>query len=210
MLNDKSVLVDGPIPGANYTSDTKNYPWHRPPEITDLDTAIEVSVAQLTEKKAVFGLLSMIQNGMSIAAATDIFVTSGIGAGKWTPDFAILMAGPVARIMKMLADGYGIEYRMGIEEDERSLPTPVGLKKLKEIEMAKAESVGEKVAEQAMDVQAEAEDVVSSEEPSAPVGGLMGATPEEMIGNTASQDEQDSMLGYGPTDEDTTDEEVMA
>ena len=32
---------DGPIPGENFTSETKNYPWHRPPEITDYDEALE-------------------------------------------------------------------------------------------------------------------------------------------------------------------------
>ena len=27
----------GPIPGENFTSDERNYPWHRPPEYTDTD-----------------------------------------------------------------------------------------------------------------------------------------------------------------------------
>lgn len=204
MVNDNSVLLDGPIPGANYTSDTKNYPWHRPPEITNLDEAIEASVERLTEKEAVFGLLSLIQNGMSVATATDVFVTSGIGAGKWTPDFAILLAGPVARIIKMLCDGYGVDYRMGIEEDERKLPTPVGLAKLKEIESKKAEEVGAEVAAKVSDVQEEAQ-VIS--EP--PTGGLMGANPEEMSA-PASPEEQDSMLGYGDEGLDEDEEEVMA
>lgn len=204
MVNDNSVLLDGPIPGANYTSDTKNYPWHRPPEITNLDEAIEASVERLTEKEAVFGLLSLIQNGMSVATATDVFVTSGIGSGKWTPDFAILLAGPVARIIKMLCDGYGVDYRMGIEEDERKLPTPAGLAKLKEIESKKAEEVGAEVAAKVSDVQEEAQ-VIS--EP--PTGGLMGANPEEM-GAPASLEEQDSMLGYGDEGLDEYEEEVMA
>lgn len=207
MVNDTSVLLDGPIPGANYTSNPKNYPWHRPPEITNLDDAIEASVERLTEKEAVFGLLSLISNGMTVAAATDVFVTSGIGAGKWTPDFAILLAGPVARIIKMLCDGYGVEYRMGIEENEKALPTPVGLAKVKEIEAKKAEKIGEEVAGKVSDLQEEA-DIISSEEPAQPTGGLMGARPEEMSA-PASAEEQSSMLGYGGEDEQE-DEEVMA
>lgn len=205
-MNDNSVLLDGPIPGSNYTSNTKNYPWHRPPEITNLDDAIEASVERLTEKEAVFGLLSLIQNGMTVAAATDVFVTSGIGAGKWTPDFAILLAGPVARIIKMLADGYGIEYRMGIEEDERRLPTPASLAKIKEIQASKAQKVGEEVAGKVADVQSEA-DIIA--EPTTPTGGLMGATPEELA-QPAGAEEQDSMLGYGPEEQPMDDEEVMA
>ena len=34
-----------PIPGANYTSDTRNYPWHRPSDITTYDEAVSVLVA---------------------------------------------------------------------------------------------------------------------------------------------------------------------
>ena len=30
-------MFDAPIAGENFTSDTRNYPWHRPPEITDYD-----------------------------------------------------------------------------------------------------------------------------------------------------------------------------
>ena len=74
MLKDKSVLLDGPIPGANYTSDTKNYPWHRPPDFTNLDDAIEDSVKKLTRKKSVFGLISMMQNGMTTFLTEILFV----------------------------------------------------------------------------------------------------------------------------------------
>ena len=38
-LNDKNF--DAPIPGENYTAETKNYPWHRPPDIVDYDEAID-------------------------------------------------------------------------------------------------------------------------------------------------------------------------
>lgn len=107
--------ISGPIPGENYTSDTKNYPWHRPPEITDLDQAIEVSAKQLMSEEGSAGLVTMLQAGMDVATLTDTFVTSGIGAGKWTPDFAILLAGPVSHIIYLMAKGYGIECDLGID-----------------------------------------------------------------------------------------------
>ncbi len=42
---------EGPIPGENYTSDTKNYPWHRPPEFDDLDKAIDYIGKRLTKEE---------------------------------------------------------------------------------------------------------------------------------------------------------------
>lgn len=106
---------NGPIPGENYTSDTKNYPWHRPPEITNLDQGIELSAKQLMDEEKSSGLVTMMQMGTPISMLTDIFVTSGIGSGKWTPDFAILLAGPVSHIMMLMAKGEGIEPDLGID-----------------------------------------------------------------------------------------------
>lgn len=106
---------NGPIPGENFTSDTKNYPWHRPPEVTNIDQAIELSAKQLMDEEKSSGLLTMMQLGVPISMLTDIFVTSGIGAGKWTPDYAILIAGPVSHIMMLMAKAEGIEPDLGID-----------------------------------------------------------------------------------------------
>ena len=78
-----------------------------------------------------------------------------------------------------------------------------------ELDRAKVEKVSEEVTGKTSEVQEEA-DVISEEEPKASMGGLMGATPEELAG-PASADEQDSMLGYGPDeDQSMDDEEVLA
>lgn len=111
------IGFDAPIPGENYTSDTKNYPWHRPPEFTDLDDAIEMTFKKLLSKKGSFGLLTMMKGGMDVATLTDIYVTSGIGSGKWTPDFALLLAGPVAHIIYLMGKSYGIKVDLGIKDD---------------------------------------------------------------------------------------------
>lgn len=106
---------NGPIPGENYTSDTKNYPWHRPPEITNFDQGIELAAKQLMDEEKSSGLVTMMQMGTPISMLTDIFVTSGIGSGKWTPDFAILLSGPVSHIMMLMAKAEGFEPDLGIE-----------------------------------------------------------------------------------------------
>lgn len=118
---DNSRMLDGPIPGENFTSDTKNYPWHRPPEHTDLDSAIEASFKKLTDEDNSVGLLTMIEMGVDIATLTDMFVTAGIGAGKWTPDFAILLAGPVSHIIYLMAKGYGLDCDLGIYDRKKPL-----------------------------------------------------------------------------------------
>lgn len=107
-------VQNGPIPGENYTSNTKNYPWHRPPKYTNLDDAIEDAYKTLMEKPA--GLLTMMKVKIPIAALTELFLLNGMSKGKWTPDFMILMAGPVAHIMYLMAKEAKINPEMGLDD----------------------------------------------------------------------------------------------
>lgn len=134
------IVPDGPIPGENYTSDTRNYPWHRPPEITDMDKAIEASIKQLSTREGAFGLLNSLQAGITVVQATDMFVTSGIGSGKWTPDFAILLAGPVAKMIEIMAKDAGITFAMGLDDDP--LPTAAYIKNKTSITNKQATKAG--------------------------------------------------------------------
>lgn len=113
--------LDGPIPGENYTADTKNFPWHRPPEFTDLDKAIEMIGKRLMSEESSIGLLTMIKNGATLVDLSQIFLMSGVAAGKWTLDFALLLAGPTAHIMYLMAKTDGIKCEIGIEKGSRPI-----------------------------------------------------------------------------------------
>jgi len=162
---------DGPIPGANFTSDTRNWPWHRPPDITELDEALEYVMDRLTETDAGMRYMSLIEAGTPIVTITDIVVTLGIGRGKFTPDFAILIAGPVTRMLEIMAKSYSISYELGIEEED-DFTTAVVYE-----EAAKLSASPEDEEEQPQ------EDETVEEEQQ----GLMSAVSDE---------EQASMLGY--------------
>ncbi len=172
---------DAPIPGANYTSDTRNWPWHRPPDITDVDEALEYVMETLTETDAGMRYMGMVEGGLSLVSVADIVVTLGIGRGKWTPDFALLVAGPVTRMLEILAKSYKIEYDLGIE-DADTFDTAVLYKKKSELLEGNSEEDPEKI-----------EEIVEEEEPQ---GFLM----------MASEDEQSSMLGYDAEEEELEDE----
>lgn len=109
-------ILAGPIPGENFTSDTKNYPWHRPPEFDSLDKAIEYSVKKLTNQGTSLKMLTLMKNDVPVSAITEMFLMGGIMRGKWTVDYALLMAGPVSHILSMMAKASKIKYRMGIDD----------------------------------------------------------------------------------------------
>jgi hypothetical protein len=158
---------NAPIPGANYTSDTRNYPWHRPPDITSTDEALEHVMEVLTETDAGKRYMSLIEAGTPIASITDIVVTLAVGRGKFSIDFAILIAGPVTRMLEIMAKSYEIEYDLGIDVVDTYTSSVV----LKQIKGVVEESV----------------DAPIEEEPTEEPAGFMSAVSEE---------EQSSMLGY--------------
>lgn len=127
-------VATGPIPGENFTSDPRNYPWHRPPDFTDLDEALKAASKKIFGKETSRGLLTMMEMGVPITVLTSAFVLSGIGGGKWTPDYALLLAGPVSHMMVLLAKSEEIDYKLGIEETV----TPPGAAYFKEIQKENA------------------------------------------------------------------------
>lgn len=107
---------DAPIPGENFTSDTKNYPWHRPPKFTDLDTAIEYMIKKIVQPDVAESLFTFMGMGVTVASLVDMLVTEGIGQGKWTVDYGVLMAGPLAHIICLMAKAYDVPYDLGIKQ----------------------------------------------------------------------------------------------
>lgn len=151
----RELKLDGPIPGENYTSDTKNYPWHRPPEFTDLDKAIEMTAKRLTSEENALNVLGAIEAGISIASLTEIYLMSGIGAGKWTTDQALLLAGPVSHILILMAKGYGVEYDMGTDTGKTPI-TGAFYAAQRKMDKDKAKKAAEETMEQVNDVQEQA------------------------------------------------------
>lgn len=124
----------GPIPGENFTSDTKNYPWHQPPEFTDINKALDMMGKKITNFKVANGLLTLVEMGVPLTRVGDMILTAGIGEGKWTPDFALLMAGPVVRMIELICLGFGVEYTLGFEEDEDDFETSTFFTEHKKLE----------------------------------------------------------------------------
>lgn len=127
-------INSGPIPGENFTSDTKNYPWHQPPEFTDVNKALDMLGKKLTDFKRANGILSIVEMGVPLTRVADMLLTAGIGEGKWTPDFALLLAGPVTRMIELICIGFEVEYILGFEEDPDDFETSQFFQENKKLE----------------------------------------------------------------------------
>ena len=182
--------LSSPIPGANYTTDTRNYSWHRPPDIVDYDEAVEYFITKMDEPYENDLVMSLIDLETPITVITASLMLQSISKGKIPIDLAILIAGPVARYIEILAKSEGKTYEMGASDKDRVSITPTSLKI----------ALGLVDAEDAAPAPAAVEEML--EEP--PEGGLM-AMPEEPL--EASGAEQQTMLGMGeePVEEEMAD-----
>ena len=138
-------LKDGPIPGENHLSSKKNYPWHSKPEITDIDDAIEESIKILFSKRASKNYMTLMELGYPIAGLTSLFLMLGVSKGKWSIDFALLLAGPVSHILKIMGDAAGVPYKMGTEVESEDDPSqdPQYLTKLSELAVGDKPKISE-------------------------------------------------------------------
>lgn len=113
--------MDGPIPGENYTSDTRNYPWHQPPEFADISEALDKMSVTLTTPKIARPIMAFAEAGFPLVNISMMIVMQGLSEGKWTMDMGILLAGPITKIIEIMCDSYDIKYTLGFEEDDSFL-----------------------------------------------------------------------------------------
>lgn len=123
---------DGPIPGENFTSDTRNYPWHRPPEFSNPDQVIDWLSKMLTKKEGAFFVLTMLGFGIPVSNIVSTILMKGISQGKWSIDTALLSAGPISHMIVLIAKKEKMEYTLGLEDD-LVLPTDSFFKTVKKV-----------------------------------------------------------------------------
>lgn len=173
-----------PIPGENYTADTRNYPWHRPPQYTGYDEAVDALISRLNSDKEGELIYSLIELEVPVYIIVSNYLMRHIMRGFIPIDLAILMAGPMARMIEMIGKNNGQSPDMTTEDPRRQVITPTLLK----LQAGDVESLRDLPKTDAAN---------QDEEP-----GLMAAAPEDIV-EVAPDDVQAQMLGM------TNDEEEM-
>jgi|TARA_R110000744_G_scaffold293871_1_gene404162 antitoxin component of RelBE/YafQ-DinJ toxin-antitoxin module len=185
------MKFDAPVPGANLLADTRNYPWHRPPDITDYDEAVSYMITRISEEEQAELVYSLLQIDTTVTTIVSGLLMQSIAKGKIPIDLAILISGPVAKYIEVIAETNGYKYDMGIDTSDRVKITPTLLK----MAMGIIEDDDEDEMEATPEVVA-----------AIPEGGLMGA-PTEEDKMTATDEEQASMLGMDADSEEPVEEE---
>lgn len=176
---------DGPIPGENYTADTRNYPWHRPPQFSGYDEAIDAMIDRLNSDKEGELIYSLLELEVPVYLIVSNFLMRHIMRGFIPIDIAILMAGPMARMVEIIGKNNGQSPNMETEDPNRVTITPTFLK----LQAGGIENL--------QDIPEEDRPEADEEEGM----GLMAAAPQDIV-EVAPDDEQAAMLGMTADDEE--------
>lgn len=112
---DPSVL-NGPIPGMSLTTEPGNRPWENPPQIVNVEDAIEYYTDRLTESERIEYLLEALSLGVSVEAITDALTTSSVMNGVHTLDVSVLVSPVLYELIKYIAEAHEVEYVESYEE----------------------------------------------------------------------------------------------
>ena len=177
-MNRPMPKFDGPIPGENYTEDVRNFPWHRPPENPDYVSTVEDALNRVARPQATGFIEAALSSGESVLDVVTGLMRIGVGKGYYSIDNAILAAGPVAKMVEVIADDLGLDYRKEYDEDPRILNKEF----VRGVSPPEPEEEGGSADEEPE--MTTAEDAAS--------GGLMSMSPDD----PADVDVQSQMLGY--------------
>lgn len=190
MKIDPRPKFNGPIPGENFTADTRNYPWHRPPEITDYNTAVSRIIDDMDDDREMQLIYSLLELEVPVAIITSNLLMRKISRGIIPIDLAVLMAGPVARYVEILAKDNGLKADMDTSVPGQEPITPTMLR----LQMGSVEDIQDLLQEGEVAPETPVEGAVGEE------GGLMGIPTSGAV-DVASEDEQAAMLGEADEEE---------
>lgn len=167
-------VFNAPIPGQSLTDTPKNYPWERPPEITDPREAIKFHIDGINKPEAIDNILEMLQLGIPVNALSKTALTTAQMEGIHSVDVSLIIGDVIKEELITIAKEAGIDYVTGDEPDKADVKEKEEQEVLallrKKIGEADEMDAGVEMMQQTADMmETEAEDedieVVEAEEP---------------------------------------------
>ena len=178
-------MISAPIPGESLTTKPKNFPWERPPEVTDPEAAILMHITRLQDEDRMNSVLDALEFGeIDLKSLVKGLMRSAVSNGIHTIDVGLIAAPVVHEFIKQTAEALDIEYDEGFTTEKEREKTHSN----RAVLMAKKELKAMGITEQkpfdrdTVEEEVSLEDVTDFEEEETvmeePVRKGLGARPE--------------------------------
>jgi len=114
-------VFSAPIPGQSLTDEPKNYPWERPPEITDPREAIKFHIDGINRPEALDNIIEMLQIGVPVNALAETAMTTAQMEGIHSVDVSLIIKDVVKEELISIAEEAGLDYLTGDEPSEADI-----------------------------------------------------------------------------------------
>tara|TARA_E500000318_G_scaffold6128_2_gene6085 strand:- start:4437 stop:4961 length:525 start_codon:yes stop_codon:yes gene_type:complete len=108
--------LQGAIPGQSLTDEPKNFPWERPPQITDPDEAIRYHIDRISDEEVIDNIFFALDFGVPAKNLSDSIMTGAVAKGIHTIDISLIAEPIVRKFIMKAADKAGVKYQETFEE----------------------------------------------------------------------------------------------
>ena len=110
-------MFSAPIPGQSLTTPPKNFPWERPPELTDPEEVMQMHITRLSDPEMLDAALNLMElEGLDIATLTKGILRGAISQGLHSIDVGLVVAPVIHEFLKQAAVAAGIPAEDGFED----------------------------------------------------------------------------------------------
>ena len=109
------------VPGQSLTDYPKNYPWERPPEITDPNDAIKFHIDRIADEDVIDNVLDLLEFGIPAKTLSESMMTAAVGSGIHSIDISLIVEPIVRDFMMKAADMAGVNYKETFKPDEMTM-----------------------------------------------------------------------------------------
>lgn len=106
-----------PIPGQSLTDEPKNYPWERPPEISDHNEAIKYHIERIQDEDVIDNVLFALEYGFPVSVLSKAMMTGAVGKGIHTVDISLIIEPVITEYISRVAEKAGIDYVVSFEKE---------------------------------------------------------------------------------------------
>ena len=109
------------VPGQSLTDYPKNYPWERPPEMTDPNEAIKFHIDRISDPEVIDNVLDLLEFGIPAKTLSDSMMTAAVGSGIHSIDVSLIIEPIVREFMMEAANMAGVKYKETFKPDKMTM-----------------------------------------------------------------------------------------
>ena len=115
------------VPGQSLTDYPKNYPWERPPEITDPNDAIKFHIDRMADEDVIDNVLDLLEFGIPAKTLAESMMTAAVGSGIHSIDVSLIVEPIVRDFMMKAADMAGVNYKETFKPDKMTMAERISI-----------------------------------------------------------------------------------